>query len=96
MFLLSKLKLLFEVIRQGKEVANPEFWKRVQSEGQPVLASFLVSVVALLKGTPYEFPLDDYTAASIAGVAFSISNWWLTKATSKKVGLAPIEDHSSN
>ena len=83
----NKLKALWRVMKAGEEVANPEFWKGVQSKGQPILATLLVSIVSLLKGTKYEIPLDDTTAMFIAGGVFAGVNWVLTIVTSKKVGV---------
>ena len=83
----DKLKALWRVLKAGEEVANPEFWKGVQSKGQPILATLLVSIVSLLKGTKYEIPLDDTTAMLVAGGVFAGVNWVLTIVTSKKVGV---------
>lgn len=108
--MLKKLKDLFNVLKLGEQVANPEFWKGVQSKGQPALAALMVAIVGLLKGTKYEVPIDNDTALLIAGGIFAAVNWVLTLATSKTVGLsnkpiqadvpevqpalAPVEDHS--
>ena len=85
----DKLKTLWNLLHQGQQVADPEFWKGVQSKGQPVIAGLLIGLVALLKGTKYELPLDDATAGLIAGGIFAAANWVLTTISSKKVGLDP-------
>lgn len=106
----DKLKAFYNVFKIGEQVANPVFWKQVQSKGQPALAALLVAVVGLTKGTKYEIPVDDDTLMYFAGGVFAVTNWVLTNITSKKMGLpakpvqdplpilqpelAPVEDHS--
>ncbi len=99
---LERLKAFYNLFKQGQCVTNPEFWKGVQSKGQPALASIILSLVALTKGTKYEVHMDPVTASFIGGGLFALSNWMLTTVTSAKVGmrpssadLPPIEDHST-
>lgn len=88
------MKKLFDALNllgQGRMVANPEFWKKAQSEGQPALAALLIGIVALLKGTPYEIPINDQTLGLIAGGIFAGINWVLTRVTTTKdVSVLPI------
>jgi len=83
----AKLKALYNLMKMGEQVANPAFWKKVQAEGQPVIAALLIAIVGLLKGTKYEIPLDNETALLIAGGIFAAVNWVLTVVTTKKMGL---------
>lgn len=84
----KKIGLLLDLLKEGREVSNPVFWKRLQSEGQPVVAALITAVFGLLKGTKYEIPMDDATAMALGGSIFFVVNWVLTKITSKKVGLS--------
>ncbi len=46
-----KLWKFLDLLKEGREVANPVFWKGVQDKGQPALAALLMTIAALLKGT---------------------------------------------
>lgn len=81
---MNKLFAVWDLLNEGRAVANPEFWKKVQAEGQPALATLLIGVVALLKGTKYEIPISDVQLGYIAGGIFCAVNWVLTRITTTK------------
>ncbi len=83
------MKLFFNLFKQGQVVANPEFWKDVQSKGQPAIAALLMTIVELLKGTPYEITMSPQMAMYIGGGIFAVTNGVLTTITSAKVGMRP-------
>lgn len=88
---MNKLFDAISLLNQGKMVANPEFWKKAQAEGQPILAGILIGIVALLKGTDYEIQIPDETLALIAGGIFAAINWMLTRITTEKdVSVLPV------
>jgi hypothetical protein len=88
---MNKFMTLWTLIAQGRMVADPVFWKKMQAVGQPALASVFVSIVALLKGTKYEIEIDDATLALIAGGIFAAVNWVLTHiTTTKDIRVLPI------
>jgi hypothetical protein len=90
---MNKLFAIWDLLNEGRMVANPVFWKKMQSTGQPVLASLLIGLVALLKGTPYEIQVPDATLTLIAGGIFAAVNWLLTRiTTTKDIRILPIVD----
>ena len=98
---MNKLMAIWSLIGQGRQVADPVFWKKVQSVGQPALASLLIGIIAILKGTKYEIQIDDATLGLIAGGLFAVVNWVLTHITTSKnidilPTIKPFEDVRSN
>lgn len=88
---MSKLMAFWKVLGEGRMVADPVFWKQMQSVGQPTLASFLIGLVALLKGTKYEIQIPDETLGLIAAGIFATVNWVLTRiTTTKDIRILPI------
>jgi hypothetical protein len=81
---MKKLLAFWDLLNAGRQVANPEFWKKAQAVGQPVVAALLVTIIELLKGTEYEIQMDDATIALIAGGIFAVVNWVLTHITTTK------------
>lgn len=81
---MGKFMAVWSLIGQGRMVADPVFWKKMQAVGQPALAGFLIGLVAILKGTKYEIQISDETLGLIAGGLFAIVNWVLTHVTTNK------------
>lgn len=84
------LSALFDVLKKGSSVANPEAWKRGQITAD-VLAAFLVSIAAFGKalGIPQAI-LDFATPEVLLGVAtfiVGVVSPALTVATTKKIGV---------
>jgi len=88
---MNKLIALFSVFRKGKEVANPEAWKKGQITGS-VIAGLLAAIVALAKTFGYDLPLSDADilsiGTSIVVIVGLFVNPAITIASSKKVGLS--------
>ena len=88
---MNKLIALFSVFRKGKEVANPEAWKKGQITGS-VIAGLLAAIVALAKAFGYDLPLSDEDilsiGTSIVVIVGLFINPAITIASSKKVGLS--------
>ena len=82
------LKLIapaLQVLRQGQELRNPAAWKNAQ-----IIANVLSAVVGLLGAAGYPFGISDADVMGIAGGIVAAINIYTTIATSKKVGLPPI------
>lgn len=88
---MNKLIALFSVFRKGKEVANPEAWKKGQVTGS-IVAGLLASILALAKAFGYELPLSDDEILSIGTAIVVIVGLFvnpaITIASSKKIGVS--------
>lgn len=93
--MIKKIKALVDAAKKGNALANPELWKNRQSSSNltVMVVSFLLALVASAKTFGFDVPLDDkqitelgYLIAGAAGVVLGAFNWYLTLATSKKVG----------
>lgn len=93
--MLAKIKALWNVLQKGKEVADPENWKKRQVTST-LLGGAIIAVVQLAKAFDYDLQIDEDTVTAIAGGIIAFVNWIGTLATTTKVGIgkAPIEDHS--
>lgn len=84
--MLNKIKALWEVIQLGKSVADPEKWKKHQIQVN-VLGGLFIGVAQLAKAFNYDIYLDEETATTLAAGVIAAFNWYLTLATSAKVGV---------
>lgn len=84
--MLSKLSAAWEVMRLGKEVADPATMKNKQQLGNAI-GLFIFALVGLAKTFGYDIPIDSEAALVIGGGVAIIWNVVLVYATSKKVGL---------
>ena len=91
--MLAKIKALWNVLQKGKEVADPQIWKRRQVTST-LLGGAIIAVVQLAKAFDYDLQIDEDTVTAIAGGIIAFVNWVGTLATTTKVGIgkAPIED----
>ena len=87
MNILTKLKTFWSLFKTGKEVADPAFWAKTGAYGTPVLVGFIVTILSLLKGTPYEVHVTDGELTGICSVIFAIGHWIFAHITNKKVGM---------
>ena len=87
--MIKEFQAVFVVFKQGKEVANPVFWKNIQLAGNN-LTALLAAIAVIAAGFGYDLHLSEATlqAAGAGVVAFyTIVNSVLTAITSSKVGL---------
>ena len=82
----EKLKSFYNLFQQGKEVANPEAWKKGQITGTALAAAFL-ALAGVGKSFGYELPIDEQAMTEVAVGVIAVVNVVLTIVTSKKVGL---------
>ena len=93
--MIAKIKALWDVLQKGKEVADPEIWKRRQVTST-LLGGAIIAVVQLAKAFDYDLHIDEDTVTAVAAGVVAIVNYFLTLSTTTKIGIgkAPIEDHS--
>jgi len=84
----AKLKLMYQVLEQGKNLADPAKWKNAQ-----VLANGLMVIMATVGSMlPEAYRFEDTTMQNLAfllGGVGSLANTYLTVATTNKIGLKP-------
>ena len=86
--MIKEFQAFITLFKQGKEVANPEFWKNAQVKAN--LAALIGAIALISAGFGYDIHLNDATVSAASGgiVAFyTIGNSVLTLITSKKVGI---------
>ena len=87
--MIKEFQAFFVVFKQGKEVANPAFWKNVQLAGNN-LTALLAAIAVIAAGFGYNLHLSEETLqAAGAGIValYTIGNSVLTAITSSKVGI---------
>ena len=87
----EKLKLGFQLFRQGQEVADPKLWKERQIAANAV-GALLGTAVLLAQAFGYEIPITTEELAGLALFIAGVGNWVFTVITSKKVGLQPVSE----
>jgi len=90
----DKLKAGLNVFRKGSEVANPEAWKAGQITGT-IVGALLIALVNLAQAYNVQLPIDADSANAIGGGIVAVANILLTAATSRKAGILPAKQHSS-
>lgn len=83
---LALVKPALTVLYHGQSLANPDTWKNAQA-----LTNLGIAVAAIVATFAPGANLPSETIGAIAVAIASVANWYLTLATSKKVGLPPIE-----
>ena len=86
--MIKEYQAIFDVFRKGKEISNPEKWKKHQISVN-TLGVFFVAVFTIAKGMGYDFnvnaaTINDFSAGIIA--TYGIVNSVLTVITSKRAG----------
>lgn len=85
---MNKFLVLYQVLQQGQQVADPAFWKNKQAAINGITA-LIMSLAALGKVFGYDFGVTEAVALMFASAIVPIANIVLIYATSKKVGLRP-------
>lgn len=83
---LALIKPALTVIYHGQSLTKAETWKNAQA-----LTNLGIALAAIVAAFVPDVNLPSETIGSIAVAIASIANWYLTLATSKTVGLPPIE-----
>lgn len=87
---MNKLIALFRVFRRGEAVADPALWKTGQIAATAVTA-LLVALVQAAAAFGIEVPADENQLTAVAAGLIAVLNILLTVATSKTVGLPPVD-----
>lgn len=82
----AKLKLLLELFKNGKALANKEMWRRQQAYVVPVVLSLLLGCVELARTFNIQILLDETTCNYIALVVYGVVNTCLSVMSSTKLG----------
>lgn len=98
--MLKLIMPLMAALQAGKEIQNPEKWKKGQNLLNS-LALVITGIVAVLRYNWPELPVSDadiIEMASIAAATLALVNRYITTATSKKIGVgnAKVTDDPSN
>jgi hypothetical protein len=83
---LALIKPALTVLYHGHALSNPDTWKNAQA-----LTNLGIALAAIVATFVPGVNLPSETIGSVAVAVASVANWYLTLATSKKVGLPPIE-----
>jgi hypothetical protein len=83
---LALVKPALTVLYHGQSLTNPDTWKNAQA-----LTNLGIALGAIVVAFVPSLNLPRETIGAVAVAIASIANWYLTLATSKKVGLPPIE-----
>ena len=83
----GKMKLLWELFQNGKQVVDKEFWLKQQSVVVPVIVSLLLLGVQLAKTFGVDIPLDNETCYMLAGLLYFAVNTVLLFVTNKRLGV---------
>ena len=86
MFSITKMKAIWELFQQGKEIADKNKWTTHQVSAT-MLAGVLLAVVQLAKAYNYELPIDSDTATAIAGGVLTVVNTVMSIMGNKHLGL---------
>lgn len=87
---MEKLSAFWDLFRKGQCIDNPAAWKKGQIAA-PVLGAFLMAAVHLLGLYGYTIPIDEGTAAALAGGILIVVNSLLTVITTDKLGILPAK-----
>lgn len=86
MNIVALIKPALTVLYHGQSLTKAETWKNAQA-----LTNLGIAMVAIVATFVPTVNLPSETIGSIAVAIASVANWYLTLATSKTVGLPPIE-----
>jgi hypothetical protein len=83
---LALIKPALTVLYHGQSLTKADTWKNAQA-----LTNLGIALAAIVATFVPGVNLPSETIGSVAVAIASIANWYLTLATSKQVGLPPIE-----
>jgi hypothetical protein len=86
MNLLALIKPALTVLYHGQSLTKADTWKNAQA-----LTNLGIALAAIVATFVPGVNLPSETIGSVAVAIASIANWYLTLATSEKVGIPPIE-----
>lgn len=86
MFSIAKMKALWELLQQGKSVADPHKWATHQVS-TTMLGGVIIAIVQVCKAFNYELPIDSDTATALAGGAIALVNTVMSIMGNKHIGL---------
>ena len=87
----SKLGLFWDLLQEGRSVANPATWKNIDQLTN-VLILLITSIGSVIAMKYPEFKIDSATAAQIAGGIIgllTVKSHLVNALTSDKVGIIP-------
>lgn len=92
--MLERMKLLLELFRVGKEVANPAAWKS-GTVAVNTVSTLILLVCGIAATYGYVLPIDREMAATLAGIVVLVVNTVVHYITSAKVGLLKEKEEGS-
>lgn len=84
--MLTKIKALWSLFRRGEAVADPALWKSRQVEAS-ALVGVILAAVEVCRAFGLDLPVDEASAAAVAGGVLAVVNIVLTVVTTDKIGL---------
>ena len=84
--MIQKLKLFWNLFKEGESVSDPVKWKTHQVSVNQV-AALLATLVAIAAAFGYAIPVDSDTILAVAGGIFALVNWVFTIITTDKIGV---------
>jgi hypothetical protein len=81
------LKDFLVLFQKGKEVANPEAWKKLQVEAN--LAALIIALLSVASSFGYDVPVSEETVKALStGIvaAYALFNSVLTVITTARIG----------
>lgn len=83
---MGKLLALFDLLRKGQRVADPEIWKNRQV-AVTVIVPALAALLSVANAFGLGLPVSDADLAALAAGIVALVNIVLTYTTSRKIGL---------
>jgi len=87
---MQRLIALLRVFRRGEAVADPALWKSGQI-AVTALAALLLALLQAARAFGVAVSADDNQVTAVAAGGIALVNILLTVATSKTVGLPPVD-----
>lgn len=87
---MNKLKLFWDLFREGECVSDPTKWK-THAISINQLAAIICTLVAIVGSFGYKIDISTDTALAIGGGILALVNWVFTIITSDKVGILPAK-----
>lgn len=91
---LTKLKLFWNLFKEGQSVSDPVKWKTHQVSVNQV-AGIIATGIAISASFGYKLDVDSDTVLAVAGGIFALTNWVFTIITTDKIGAGTGEVRSS-
>ena len=92
---MSKILALWNLLKQGRVVANATAWKNRQIT-VTVLAGVILAIVNTMAAFGYSLPVDTETANAVAAGIIAVANVVLTVVTTDKIGITDSANEISN